>query len=117
MLSCIFAQQLYDKEEPVPSFKPTTHSSINTNHRVNENNLVSFKFLRNGCVGNVKPSYRSISQSWSGTFKCPLITEIVGISSKISTRNGAIQMAIKDFVRKALAAKIITPNSYKHFLN
>ena len=78
------------------------------------NDYTAVKFLGNDCVGSIKGGFHRWQWKWSGEFKCPALTSIVGSSTQFKSRDGAIQQAITDFMQKALAAGVIKPDQIKN---
>ncbi|CAF0921262.1 unnamed protein product [Brachionus calyciflorus] len=64
-------------------------------------------FIGHKCVGQVKGRIRKLKWVWDGKFKCPSLTGIEGSGRGFKSRNGAIEHAIIDFVKKAAEQQIL----------
>lgn len=67
----------------------------------------------NSCHGNVKGRLSKWKWKWDGRFRCESIAPgIVGHDTKQS-RNGAIEWAIQDFLRKAIQSGRLKPQQFQ----
>jgi hypothetical protein len=60
----------------------------------------------------VKGGFHRWQWKWSGQFNCNGWS-VLGSSTQLKSRNGAVEHAVIDFMQKALAAKLISVEDIK----
>lgn len=70
---------------------------------LNEANKVSLFGYE--CKGSVKTSFIRLKWAWSGEWRCPDLTSIVGYSANYNSKKGALENALSDFMSKFIQAQ------------
>lgn len=89
-----------------------TYSSYNTWHDHQEINVFG-----TSCISSVKGGFYRWQWRWQGRFSCPTLSNIEGYSNNWKSRNGAIQHAIEDYVRKGAQHGFLTTHQLTHPIN
>ena len=79
------------------------------------NDGTTIDFLGHQCSASLKGRFHKLKWVWDGMFSCAGWTDLIGNSRGSSSRTGAIENAIKDFVNKAFENNLITSEQVASF--
>ncbi|XP_076321138.1 anti-lipopolysaccharide factor [Tachypleus tridentatus] len=75
-----------------------------------------FQFLGHECHYRINPTVKRLKWKYKGKFWCPSWTSITGRATK-SSRSGAVEHSVRDFVSQAKSSGLITEKEAQTFIS